>query len=69
MNRPFVSVAKGDDPYRTAFELLSRFPITDLEGKKVLIKPNAARMAAPGEGVTTDPRVAAAVVDFLKESP
>jgi uncharacterized protein (DUF362 family) len=67
MNKPFVSVAKGDDPYRTAFELLSRFPITDLEGKKVLIKPNAARMAAPGEGVTTDPRVVAAVVDFLKK--
>jgi uncharacterized protein (DUF362 family) len=67
LNKPFVSVAKGDDPYRTAFELLSRFPITDLEGKKVLIKPNAARMAAAGEGVTTNPRVVAAIVDFLKK--
>lgn len=67
MKRPFVSVAKGDDPYRTASELLSRFPISDLEGKKVLIKPNAARMAAPGEGVTTNPWVVSAVVDFLKQ--
>jgi uncharacterized protein (DUF362 family) len=67
MNKPFVSVAKGDDPYRTAFELLSRFPITGLEGKKVLIKPNAARMAAAGEGVTTNPQVVAAIVDFLKK--
>ena len=67
MNRPLVSVAKGDDPYRTASELLSRFPISDLAGKKVLIKPNAARMAAPGEGVTTNPQVVAAIVDFLKK--
>ena len=66
MNKPFVSVAKGDDPYQTASELLSRFPISDLGGKKVLIKPNAARMAAAGEGVTTDPRVVAAIIDFLK---
>jgi len=66
MNRPLVSVAKGDDPYRTASELLSRFPVPDLEGKTVLIKPNAARMAAPGEGATTDPGVVAAIVDWLK---
>jgi uncharacterized protein (DUF362 family) len=66
MNRPFVSVAKGDDPYRTTSEILSSFPFSDLEGKKVLIKPNAARMAAPGEGVTTNPGVVAAIVDFLK---
>jgi uncharacterized protein (DUF362 family) len=65
--KPFVFVSKGDDPYQTASELLSRFPISDLEGKKVLIKPNAARMAAAGEGVTTHPRVVAAIIDFLKE--
>ena len=67
MNRPFVSVAKGDDPYQTASELLSRFPMSDLAGKKVLIKPNAARMAAAGEGVTTNPQVVAAIIDFLKK--
>ncbi len=66
MNRPFVSVAKGEDPYRTASELLSHFPISDLKGKKVLIKPNAARMAAPGDGATTHPGVVSAIVDFLK---
>ncbi len=67
MDRPFVSVAKGDDPYRTAAGLLARFPVLDLKGKRVLIKPNAARMAEPGEGVTTHPGVVAAIVDFLKE--
>jgi len=67
MNRPLAFVAKGDDPYRTASELLSRFPMSDLAGKKVLIKPNAARMAEPGEGVTTNPQVVAAIIDFLKK--
>jgi uncharacterized protein (DUF362 family) len=66
INKPFVSVAKGDDPYRTALELLSGIPFPDLEGKRVLIKPNAARMAMPGEGVTTNPSVVSAIVDFLK---
>jgi uncharacterized protein (DUF362 family) len=67
MEKPLVLVGKGDDPYRTAFEVLSRFPGSDFAGRRVLVKPNAARMAAPGEGVTTDPGVVAAVVDFLKE--
>jgi len=66
MIKPSAFVTKGDDPYRTASELLSRFPMSDLAGKKVLIKPNAARMARPGEGVTTNPQVVAAIIDFLK---
>ena len=61
-----VSVAKGDNPYQTTSDLLSRLPISGLEGRKILVKPNAARMAAPGGGVTTDPQVVAAVIDFLK---
>lgn len=51
---------------RTTAELLARVPRMDLDGKRVLIKPNAARMAEPGEGVTTHPGVVAAIVDFLK---
>jgi len=64
--KPLVFVSKGEDGYQTAFELLSRVPILDLEGKRVLIKPNAARMAGAGEGVTTEPGVVRAVIDFLK---
>jgi uncharacterized protein (DUF362 family) len=67
MTKPFVSVAKGDDPYRTTLELLSRLTLSGFEGQKVLIKPNAARMAAPGEGVTTNPFVVSALVDFLRK--
>jgi len=62
-----VIVSKGKDPYRTTKRILRRFPLPDLEGKSVLIKPNAARLASPGDGVTTHPQVVAAAVDHLKE--
>ena len=64
---PLVIVSKGKDPYRTTKRILQRFPLPDLEGKSVLIKPNAARLASPGDGVTTHPRVVAAAIDHLKE--
>ena len=47
-----------------AFEL---FPL-NLEGKKVLIKPNVLRRAAPEEAVTTHPAVVKAIVDRVLES-
>jgi len=47
-----------------AFEL---FPLR-LTGKKVLIKPNVLRRAAPEEAVTTHPAVVRAVVDRVLES-
>jgi uncharacterized protein (DUF362 family) len=41
--------------------------LSHLRGKKILIKPNAARLASPGEGVTTHPGVVAAAIDHLRE--
>jgi len=64
---PLVLVSKGKDPYRTTKRILERFSLPDLKGKSVLIKPNAARLASPGDGVTTHPRVVAATIDHLKE--
>jgi len=64
---PLVLVSKGKDPYRTTKGILQRFPLPDLKGKSVLIKPNAGRSASPGDGVTTHPRVVAATIDHLKE--
>ncbi|MCX7982359.1 MAG: DUF362 domain-containing protein [Syntrophales bacterium] len=43
----------------SAFQLFS----PDLEGKKVLIKPNVLRDARPEEGITTHPAVLKAVVE------
>jgi uncharacterized protein (DUF362 family) len=62
-----VIVSKGDNPYETTKRILQIFPLPDLKGRKILIKPNAARLATPGEGVTTHPLVVGAVIDYLKE--
>ena len=62
-----VMVSKGKDPFQTTKQVLQKFPLPDLKGKKVLIKPNAARLASPGEGVTTHPGVVEATIDHLKE--
>jgi len=61
-----VRVSKGEDPFQTTERVLQELPLPDLKGKKVLIKPNAARLASPGEGVTTHPSVMAATLRHLK---
>ena len=58
-----VIVSKGENPYLTAKRGLQKFPLPDLRGRKILIKPNAARVASPGEGITTHPQVVAATID------
>ncbi|RPH52269.1 MAG: DUF362 domain-containing protein [Desulfobacteraceae bacterium] len=68
MVKPLVIVAKGDDPYNTTKMALKRFPLPDLKGKRILIKPNAARLASPGEGITTHPSVVSATIDCLREN-
>jgi uncharacterized protein (DUF362 family) len=64
---PLVIVSKGKNPYRTTKRGLQKFPLSHLDGRNVLIKPNAARLAFPGDGVTTHPQVVAATIDHLKE--
>ncbi len=63
-----VIVSRGTDPYQTAREALRACPVPSLDGKKILIKPNAARLAAPGDGVTAHPLVVKATIDHLKET-
>ncbi|MBM4306212.1 MAG: DUF362 domain-containing protein [Deltaproteobacteria bacterium] len=62
-----VIVLKGKDPYLTTKKALGQFRLPSLKGRRILIKPNAARLAVPGEGVTTHPRVVEAAIDHLKE--
>ena len=64
---PLVIVSKGKNPYVATKRGLEKFSLPDLKGRKVLIKPNAARLAFPGDGVTTHPQVVAATIDHLKE--
>ena len=61
-----VAVVKGNDPYLSSLEAMKSVNIESARGKSVLIKPNAGRVSTPGAGVTTDPRVVAAVIDAFK---
>lgn len=60
-----VLVAAGNDPYHATRSALSGLDLSRAHGKRVLLKPNAGRIASPGEGITTDPRVVAATIDAL----
>lgn len=64
---PRVIVIEGKTPQQTTKMALQNFPLPSLKGKRVLIKPNAARLASPNEGVTTNPFVVAATIDYLRE--
>lgn len=64
---PFVIISKGKDPYETTRRALKHFPFPDLKRRSILLKPNAARLALPGEGVTTHPLVVSATIDHLRE--
>jgi len=63
---PRVFVGHGQGAYHNTRSALSHFKLEPLRGKKVLLKPNAGRCAAPGEGITTDPGVVAAAIDAFQ---
>ncbi len=56
MNSPVI-VSKGKNPYQVTRMALQQTPFPSLKGRRVLIKPNAGRVASPGQGVTTHPSV------------
>ena len=64
--RPHVFVEHGQGPYANTRAALAHFNLATVRGKKVLLKPNAGRAAAPGEGITTDPGVVAAAIDAFQ---
>ena len=68
MNHSLVIVSRGKDPYQTTRRALREVPFPCLKGRRVLIKPNAGREAAPGQGVTTHPSVVEAIIDHLRET-
>jgi len=66
-NRPKVSVSTGSGPYKNTRHALDNFDLSPARTKRVLLKPNAGRLAQAGEAVTTDPRVVAAAIDAFRE--
>jgi len=66
-NRPPAFVFGGDGPYANTRAALAQIDLSPAKGKRVLLKPNAGRIAAPGAGITTDPQVVAAAIDAFSE--
>ncbi len=66
--RTTVHVAHGEGAYDNTRRALSAVDLAAFDGQRVLLKPNAGRLAAPGTGVTTHPDVVAASIDALREA-
>jgi len=67
-DRPRVEAAFGDDPYALARSVLSRWPLSLARGARVLLKPNAGRVARVGTGTNTSPQVVAAAIDAFVDA-
>jgi uncharacterized protein (DUF362 family) len=67
-SHPSVYVAAGDGPYGNTRAALAQIDLSPVRGKRVLLKPNAGRVAPPGAGITTHPQVIAAAIDAFSEA-
>ena len=63
-----VFVAQSNGAYANTRTALEPVDLSMIRGKRVLLKPNAGRVAAPGSGVTTHPDVVAAAIDVFREA-
>jgi uncharacterized protein (DUF362 family) len=66
--RPSVHVAAGEGPYGNTCAALAQMDLSPARGKRVLLKPNAGRIAPPGSGITTHPQVVAAAIDTFRKA-
>ena len=66
--RPPVQVAHGEGAYGNTRRALEAVDLGPVRGKRVLLKPNTGRVAAPATGVTTHADVVAAAIDAFREA-
>jgi uncharacterized protein (DUF362 family) len=66
--QPAVHVAHGGGPYANTRGALEALDLSSVRGKRVLLKPNAGRVAGPGSGIVTHPEVIAAAIDVFREA-
>ena len=64
---PRVIVRHGADGYAITREAIAAAEPGGVAGRRLLLKPNVGRVAAPGDGVTTNPPVVAACIDAFRE--
>lgn len=67
-SRPSVHVSHGGGPYANTRRALEPIDLRPVAGKRVLLKPNIGRVAAPGSGIVTHADVIAAAVDAFREA-
>jgi len=67
-DKPEVFVSAGKGPYENTLNALKNLDLSPARGKRVLLKPNAGRLARAGDAVTTEPQVIAAAIDAFKEA-
>ncbi len=65
---PVVDVGFGSNAYEVTRRTLASLHLTRVYGAKVLLKPNAGRMAARASGIDTHPDVLAATIDAFKDA-
>ena len=63
-----VTVCSGDDAYEITRRALESVPLFKASGARVLLKPNAGRMAPPESGIDTHPTVVAAAIDAFTDA-
>jgi len=63
-----VNVTQGQDAYGITRRALESIALSKASGARVLLKPNAGRLAAPASGIDTHPEVVAAAVDAFIEA-
>lgn len=64
---PAVEIAFGHDAYSVTRRALAACPLNRASGARVLLKPNAGRLASPASGIDTHPEVVAAAIDAFRE--
>lgn len=62
-----VVVKHGNDPAALAYEAIARVFVDEVQGKKVLLKPNVGRNSPAGTGVCTHPEVIRGLIRFFQE--
>jgi uncharacterized protein (DUF362 family)/ferredoxin len=67
MYKVMIQNAEYEDCLAAVAQAFELFPM-QLEGKKVMVKPNVLRGNAPEEAITTHPAVLKAVIDVLEKS-
>jgi uncharacterized protein (DUF362 family) len=65
---PTVHVSRGAGAYANTRQALEHIDLSPARGKRVLLKPNAGRVASPESGIVTNPDVIAAAIDVFREA-